>query len=82
VSKKPAVYTPLLRAWLGSAGLQDADLGDVIQRILEVVVSKVPRFEHNGRPGAFRYWLRALRVNILRGFARDHTTAGPDDQVQ
>jgi RNA polymerase sigma-70 factor (ECF subfamily) len=79
--KMLAVYTPLLCAWLGSAGLQAADLDDVIQRTLQVVVGKLPLFDHNGRAGAFRCWLRAITVNILREFARDRTTAGQNDDL-
>ena len=65
-----ALYTPLLHAWLASAGLQTADRDDLTQRILEVLVRQLPDFEHNGRPGAFRAWLRGITVNLLREFWR------------
>jgi RNA polymerase sigma-70 factor (ECF subfamily) len=61
-----ALYTPLLRAWLTAAGLQPADRDDVSQRVLEILVRQLPEFEHNGRPGAFRTWLRGITVNLLR----------------
>jgi RNA polymerase sigma-70 factor (ECF subfamily) len=64
------VYTPLMRAWLGPARLQAADVDDLTQRILEVVVRKLPEFAHSGRPGAFRAWLRGITVNVLREFRR------------
>jgi RNA polymerase sigma-70 factor (ECF subfamily) len=60
------LYTPLIRGWLGRHGLQPADVDDVSQQILAVVVRDLPEFHHNGRPGAFRSWLRALTVNRLR----------------
>jgi RNA polymerase sigma-70 factor (ECF subfamily) len=30
----------------------------------------MPRFEHSGRPGAFRAWLRGIAFNLLREFWR------------
>ncbi|HWG47853.1 MAG TPA: sigma-70 family RNA polymerase sigma factor [Gemmataceae bacterium] len=65
-----AVYTPLLNAWLTAAGLQSADREDVTQRVLEILVRQLSTFKHNGRPGAFRAWLRAITVNLLREFWR------------
>jgi RNA polymerase sigma-70 factor (ECF subfamily) len=64
------LYTPLMRAWLKPAALQAADVDDLSQRVLEVVVRKLPQFQHGGRPGAFRAWLRAITVNRLREFWR------------
>jgi RNA polymerase sigma-70 factor (ECF subfamily) len=59
-----------MRAWLRPAALQPADVDDLTQRVLEVVVRKLPQFQHDGRPGAFRAWLRAITVNRLREFWR------------
>lgn len=73
-----ALYTPLLRAWLMPAGLQPADCDDVIQRILEVLVRQLSDFEHNGRPGAFRAWLRGITVNLLREHWRGRPTSTTD----
>jgi RNA polymerase sigma-70 factor, ECF subfamily len=65
-----ALYTPLLDAWLTTAGLQLADREDLAQRVLEILVRQLPDFEHNGRPGAFRAWLRGITINLLREFWR------------
>jgi RNA polymerase sigma-70 factor, ECF subfamily len=65
-----ALYTPLLEAWLTAAGLQRADCEDLRQRVLLILVRQLPDFEHNGRPGAFRAWLRGITVNLLREFWR------------
>jgi RNA polymerase sigma-70 factor (ECF subfamily) len=64
------LYTPLLESWLTAAGLQPADRDDLTQRVLEVLVRRLPDFEHSGRPGAFRAWLRGITVNLLREFWR------------
>src|SRR5262245_13637159 len=70
------LYTPLLHAWLHTAGLQPADRDDLTQRVLEVLVRRLPEFTHSGRPGAFRAWLRGITVNLLREFWRRRPAAG------
>jgi RNA polymerase sigma-70 factor (ECF subfamily) len=72
------LYTPLLRVWLAAAGLQAADRDDVSQRVMEVLVRRLPEFRHNGRTGAFRAWLRGITTNLLREFWRDRPTAATD----
>jgi RNA polymerase sigma factor (sigma-70 family) len=64
------LYTPLIRAWLHRADLLAPDSDDLVQEVLAVVVRRMADFEHNGRPGAFRTWLRAITVNCLRDFWR------------
>src|ERR1700680_807259 len=64
------IYQSLLQKWLRAAGLQPADRDDLTQRVLEVLVRRLPEFEHNGRPGAFRAWLCGITVNRARGFWR------------
>jgi RNA polymerase sigma-70 factor (ECF subfamily) len=38
----------------------------------------LPAFEHNGRAGAFRAWLRGITVNLLREFWRDRPVAAAE----
>jgi RNA polymerase sigma-70 factor (ECF subfamily) len=64
------VYEPWLRDWLSRNRLQPADVDDLLQNILVVVSQKLPAFVHNGRPGAFRAWLRGILVHELRYFLR------------
>lgn len=65
-----ALYAPLLRRWLSSYEIQDADADDLIQDVLSVVLAELPAFQHNQRTGAFRNWLRRILVNRLRGYWR------------
>ena len=74
-----ALYTPLLHSWLTAAGLQPADRDDLSQRVLEILVRQLPDFAHNGRPGAFRAWLRGITVNRLRMFWRSRPEGGGPD---
>src|SRR5947209_9648601 len=66
------LYEPLIRVWLRSRGLQPADVDDLAQVALTVIVRRVPDFRHNGRVGAFRTWLRLIVGNALR----DHIRSG------
>jgi RNA polymerase sigma-70 factor (ECF subfamily) len=60
------LYTPLLRGWLRHAALQPADVEDLTQNALAVVLRKLPAYRHNGHRGAFRTWLRRIIDNVLR----------------
>ncbi len=64
------LYRPLLRAWLRPRGLQPADVDDLTQAALAVVFKRLGEFQHNGRPGAFRTWLRGIIGNVLRDHHR------------
>lgn len=64
------LYTPLLQHWARRSRLQDADADDLVQEVLRVLIKELPHFEHRGRPGAFRKWLRQTLVNRLKDFIR------------
>lgn len=64
------IYEPWLRGWLSRHDLQAADVEDALQDILATISLKLPEFIHNGQPGAFRTWLRAILVNQVRYFLR------------
>jgi RNA polymerase sigma-70 factor, ECF subfamily len=71
------VYTPLIRGWLRRHGLTEADADDLTQDVLAVLVRELPGFEHAGRPGAFRSWLRTITVNRARNFWRRRQAQPP-----
>jgi RNA polymerase sigma factor (sigma-70 family) len=66
------MYEPHVRGWLRRHHLLDQDADDVVQEVMAVVVRRLPEFQHNGRTGAFRTWLRTITVNCLR----DHWRSG------
>jgi RNA polymerase sigma-70 factor (ECF subfamily) len=54
------LYRPLIIGWLNRQGVPARDLDDLSQDILLSVVQHLPTFQHSGRRGAFRSWLRAI----------------------
>ena len=64
------LYTPLLSGWLRRHALQAADVDDLVQEVLAAVAREAPHFQHSGRTGAFRHWLRTILANRLREFWR------------
>lgn len=74
------IYRPLMRAWLRPRGLQHADIDDLTQAALAVVLRRLSEFRHNGRAGAFRTWLRGIVTNVLRDHLRaaDRRPAGDE----
>src|SRR6478735_7333618 len=54
------LYRPLILGWLNRQGVPARDLEDLSQDILLSVVKHLPTFEHSGRRGAFRSWLRTI----------------------
>src|SRR5215212_3878861 len=75
------LYTPLIRGWLRRHLPQTADVDDLTQQVFAVVVEKLPAFEHGGRAGSFRNWLRGICVNRVRMFWRERVPGwGPDPE--
>jgi RNA polymerase sigma-70 factor (ECF subfamily) len=64
------IYEPLLRRWLSPHQLQESDRDDLVQDVLLTLVRELPNFRHNGRPGAFRSWLRQTLAHRVHYFWR------------
>lgn len=65
------IYEPLIRGWLRRYALQESDADDLVQDVLRKIAAKLPEFQHNQRPGAFRCWVRVITTNELRHWWRD-----------
>jgi RNA polymerase sigma-70 factor (ECF subfamily) len=63
------LYRPLLRAWIGRAGVPASDVDDLVQEVLVVVVREVAEFERRGK-GTFRGWLRTILANRVKDYFR------------
>ena len=64
------LYTPVLRNWLRRYELQESDADDLVQDVLVVVAREIQSFEHTGRAGAFRSWLKTILIHRLRNWWR------------
>ena len=64
------IYAPLIQKWLIRYEIQECDTNDVVQEVLLVVSKEIETFNHNGRTGAFRTWVKGILVNRLREFWR------------
>jgi RNA polymerase sigma-70 factor, ECF subfamily len=64
------LYLPLIQGWLRRHGVGGPDADDLAQEVLTVVAREVGNFQHNGRTGAFRNWLRTITVHRIRDFWR------------
>jgi RNA polymerase sigma-70 factor (ECF subfamily) len=79
-----ALYDPLIRRWLRRS-VGEADQDDLVQEVLSAVLRAMPGFEHSGRPGAFRHWLRTTTGHHLSAFwkaRRSRSVAPPFDWDQ
>lgn len=65
-----ALYRPFITNWAAGNTSSHADAEDLAQEILLAMVRSLPRFEHNGRPGAFRTWLRTVAVHATSDYYR------------
>lgn len=65
-----SLYAPLLKSWLRKYDVPSSDIDDLMQEVLLAVAKDLGAFDHEGNPGAFRSWLRAIVVNRLRNYWR------------
>ena len=64
------LYQPLVYGWLRRQGVVHHDAEELTQDVLAVVVQELDNFEHRGRTGGFRRWLREITVHRSLGFWR------------
>ena len=62
------LYAPMITNWLGRQDIAGAEAEDLAQDVMVIVLRKLPQFDHNGRQGAFRKWLRMITINCSRDF--------------
>ena len=70
------LYRPLLYRWLRRQDVPHDDAEELTQDVLSVVVQEIGRFQHNGRLGGFRRWLREITVHRALGFLRGRQLRG------
>jgi RNA polymerase sigma-70 factor (ECF subfamily) len=60
------LYTPLLFHWCARGGVRGADAEDVVQEVLQVAASRLPKFRRERAGDSFRAWLCGITRNMLR----------------
>lgn len=55
-----SIYDPLIAGWLSRSGVDESEIPDISQEVLVAVVQQIKNFDHNGRSGAFRNWLKRI----------------------
>lgn len=53
-------YHGLVKSWARHFGCPESVVEDIYQNTLIAVLPALPRFEHTGRPGCFRSWLKTI----------------------
>jgi RNA polymerase sigma-70 factor (ECF subfamily) len=64
------IYTPFIQRWMRQNRISPHDAEDISQEVLAALLRRLPEFEHSGRPGAFRRWLRLIIFHRIVGYWR------------
>lgn len=79
-TKLVTVYAPLISGWMRRCGVHESDLSDLTQEVLIAIVRHLPKFDHNGRVGAFRRWLKLITINHCRRYWDRRQKSLPQDR--
>ena len=66
------LYRPLIFNWLRRYQLATSDAEDIAQEVMTVVSKKIAQFEHNGRKGASRLWLKTITIHSTQNYLDKH----------
>ena len=77
-----ALYTPLVYFWCRESRVRAGDAEEIWSNLFGAVAESLPKFEHNGRKGAFRKWLKRITANEIADFYKgpDQGQGGTDGQ--
>ncbi len=59
------IYDGVILGWLSRQGVQSNDAADIRQEVMATVLQEIANFEHSGRVGAFRSWLRRITAHRM-----------------
>ncbi len=72
-----SIYDPLISGWLRRGGVETRDVSDVSQDVFCKVSSELQNFDHYGRVGSFRNWLKKITINCCRRYWEDKNRQVP-----
>jgi RNA polymerase sigma-70 factor (ECF subfamily) len=64
------LYGPLAFGWCKQAGLQSADIADIVQNVFTSVYKNIGRFRNDSPTDSFRGWLWTITRNEVRMYLR------------
>lgn len=68
------LYRPFIYTWLRGNDVAHQDADELAQATMAVVMQKLADFEHSGRAGAFRTWVRRIMAFEIKRHWRDEST--------
>lgn len=76
-----SLYAPFIRSCLTQKNVPNSDRDDLCQDTLTQVFKGISQFNHNGRPGAFRQWLKTIVTrNVWNYFqSKSNKNASPQE---
>ncbi|MEZ6086970.1 MAG: sigma-70 family RNA polymerase sigma factor [Pirellulaceae bacterium] len=82
-----SLYRPFIQNWFVRNGVDHHDSEELTQEVMSVVAKEVDRFDHSGKSGAFRNWLRQITHHRALGYwrknkLRQQPIGGEDGLVQ
>lgn len=75
------IYGPLILNWLRRRGVSENAAEDVRQEVMLKLVGEIHKFQHNGRTGAFRSWLKLVMIHRLRTIQRKSYRQGDGNRI-
>lgn len=64
------IYLPLIQRWMRQQNVNETDADDLAQDVMTVINRKLKDFDHAGRTGSFRAWVKNIVINCIRNHWR------------
>ena len=85
-----ALYKPLIYFWIRERGIRGGDVEVLHANVLGNVFLGMQRFQHNGRAGAFRAWVKTIASHAISDFRKsmstkplpEETLVDPDQSIE
>lgn len=78
-----SIYRPFICRYLTDVGVAGRDIDDLAQDTITGIFEALHQFEHNGRAGAFRKWLRTIAVRrAQRWMQKRHGRPMTNEQLE
>src|SRR5262249_53930962 len=69
-------YGPKIAGWCRQWRLQEADVKDVTQNVLTILVRRLPTFTYDPQKGTFRSWLKTVTDHAVKAYLKSEQRNG------